>query len=113
MCAVIKRYHRTLYLFYFLNETTPTTGASYTREAARIFFQRTCESILSTKEEARKKKKKEKKEVQEEETDERSRWGVGAGTGQKVYGSLTLVFSRLCFCSHQHKHAKCEAVFHP
>lgn len=58
------------------------------------------------------KKKKGKKEVQEDETDERSRWGVGAGTGQEVYGSLTLVFSRLCFCSHQHKHAKCEAVFH-
>lgn len=27
-----------------------------------------------------------KKEVQEEEKDERRRWGVGAGTGQKVYG---------------------------
>lgn len=36
-------------------------GASYTREAARIFFQRTCESILSTKEEARKKRGEKKR----------------------------------------------------
>lgn len=27
-----------------------------------------------------------KKEVQEEEKDERRHWGVGAGTGPKVYG---------------------------
>lgn len=30
--------------------------------------------------------KKKKKEVQEEEKAERRHWGVGAGTGPKVYG---------------------------
>lgn len=37
--------------------------------------------------------------------------GDGAGTDQELYGSLTLVFSRLSFCSRPHKHTKWEAVW--
>lgn len=51
---------------------------------ARVSVNRAkCDSASPTKEEDRKNK-----EVQEEETDERRHWGrgVGAGTGQEVYG---------------------------
>lgn len=50
-----------------------------------------------------------KKKKRERCRKKRQMRGSVGGLGQE----LTLVFSRLCFCSHQHKHAKCEAVFHP
>lgn len=43
-----------------------------------------CDSALFTK------AGDHKKEVQEEEKDERRHWGVGTGSGWKVYGELTL-----------------------
>lgn len=61
-----------------------TCKAAHLCTCARVGVNRaTCDSALPTKEEDRKNK-----EVQEEETDERRHWGrgVGAGTGQEVYG---------------------------
>lgn len=41
--------------------------------------------------------------MQEEEKDERRLWGVGAGTGWKVYGRLTLFFVLLVFLPVSHE----------